>query len=451
MSESITIEACIKAPVEKVWQFWTEPRHITKWNAASDDWHTPHTENDVRAGGKFVGRMVAKNGSFGFDYAGVYDAVIPHELVEFTLADGRMATVVFTANGDETTVSETFDTETENPVEMQRKGWQAILDNFKSYAEWNSVPQRELVGSRVINAPISLVWQAWTDPKHLANWWGPNGFSNTIYDFELRESGPWHLVMHGPDGMNYDNLLHYEEIIHHRKIVLDHASAPHFKAIVTFTEHGQRTEVKFQQIFDTIEICDALRPICEPANEQNFDRITEELKAMAAAGASDCEFVIMRTFDAPQAAVYQAWTDPALLSQWWGPEIFSCPVCELDVRPGGAYRIVMRAPEGDYPVKGDFPIRGVYGEISPDRIVMVHDATEHPAEWHDSVDPNRGDNPNPAGKMRQTATFSEAGGRTTLTIRTRFETPAIHHAMDKMGMPAGWSGSLDRLTRLLAK
>ncbi|MEO7100254.1 MAG: SRPBCC domain-containing protein [Luteolibacter sp.] len=451
MSESITIEARVKAPVEKVWQFWTEPRHIIRWCAASEDWHTPRAEMDLRVGGKFTQRMEAKDGSFGFDFGGIYDAVIPNELLEYSLEDGRKVKVGFAREDDETIVTETFDAETENPVEMQRNGWQSILDHFKTYAEWTAQPQRELVGSRVIDAPIALVWQAWTDPKHLAKWWGPNGFFSTFSDFELRENGPSRFVMHGPDGTNYDNALVYAEIVPPRKIVLDHVSNPHFTAIVTFTEHGSRTEVKFQQIFDSVEVCEALRPICEPANEQNFDRITAELKEMAAAGATDCEFVIMRTFDAPKAAVYRAWTDPALVAQWWGPDPFTCPVCEMDVRPGGAYRIVMRTPEGDFPFKGDFPIRGEFGEISPDRIVMIHDATEHPAEWHDMVDPNRGDNPNPAGKMHQTATFSETNGRTTLTIRTRFETPAIRHAMHKMGMSEGWSGSLDRLARLLSK
>jgi uncharacterized protein YndB with AHSA1/START domain len=447
MSESITIQTVVKAPEGKVWQLWTEPRHITKWNAASEDWHTPRAENDIRAGGRFSARMEAKDGSFGFDFDGVYDTVIPNKLIEYKLCDGRKVKITFTAKGNETTVTETFDAESENPVELQRTGWQAILDHFKSYAEWNSQPQRELVGSRVMDAPIARVWQAWTDPQYLAKWWGPDGFTNTIYDFELRKGGRWHLVMHGPDGANYDNELIYEEIDHHRKIVLDHLSAPHFKAIVTFTEYGRRTEVKFQQIFDTLEICNAVRPICEPANEQNFDRIMTELKAMAAAGASDTDFVIMRTFDAPQTAVHQAWTDAKLLSQWWGPEQFSCPVCEMEVRPGGLYHIVMRAPGGDC----EFPLNGEFGEISPDRIVMIHDATQHPAEWHDRVDPNRGDNPNPAGKMHQTATFSEADGCTTLTIRTRFETPAIRHAMHRMGISEGWSGSLERLSRLLSR
>jgi len=445
----ITVQVRVKAPVEKVWQLWTEPSHITKWNAASDDWHTTRAENDPRTGGRFVTRMEAKDGSFGFDFEGVYDAVVPNERLEYAMPDGRTVKVTFKTDGDETLVTEEFQAETEHSEERQREGWQSILDHFKAYVEWTINPQRELVGSRVFDYPLALVWQAWTDPQYLARWWGPHGFSNTFYDFEFREGGHSRFTMHGPDGQNYDNELVYAEIVHHAKIVLEHVSEPHFQAVVIFTQRGNRTEVQFRQIFDTIAICQALRPICEPANEQNFDRITLELEKMAAAGVSDRDFVMIRTLDAPKKLVYRAWTEPKLLAQWWGPEAFSCPVCELDVRPGGTYRIVMRAPEGDFPVKGDFAIRGEYGEISPDRIVMIHDATEHPAKWHDMVDPNRGDNPNPAGLMHQTAEFVEKEGRTTVTIRTRMESPAIREALQRMGMPVGWSSSLDRLVQLL--
>ncbi len=133
----INVEATIKAPVEKVWQFWTLPEHITKWNNASPDWHTPKAENDLRVGGKFLSRMEAKDGSMGFDFWGIYDAVKTNELLESTLGDGRKLKVIFTANGNETKVVENFEPESENPVEMQRGGWQGILDNFKKYVEEN--------------------------------------------------------------------------------------------------------------------------------------------------------------------------------------------------------------------------------------------------------------------------------------------------------------------------
>jgi uncharacterized protein YndB with AHSA1/START domain len=134
---SITVESTIQAPVEKVWKFWSGPEHITRWNHASDDWHSPFAENDLRVGGKFLARMEAKDGSFGFDFGGVYDQVKTNELIAYTLGDGRKVSVHFTSEGGETRVVETFEAEDTHSIEMQRGGWQAILDNFKKYTEAN--------------------------------------------------------------------------------------------------------------------------------------------------------------------------------------------------------------------------------------------------------------------------------------------------------------------------
>lgn len=134
----VTIEAVVDAPLEKVWDFWTAPAHIMKWNSASPDWHTPRAENDLRKGGSFSSRMEAKDGSFGFDFGGVYDEVIDNQLIEYTLGDGRKVSVHFTKMEDGSThVMESFEAESQNPVEMQRQGWQSILDNFKKYTEQN--------------------------------------------------------------------------------------------------------------------------------------------------------------------------------------------------------------------------------------------------------------------------------------------------------------------------
>lgn len=133
----ITVEATVNAPVEKVWKFWSSPEHITKWNNASDDWHTPYAENDLRVGGKFTSRMEAKDGSFGFDFWGVYDVVVTNERIEYTLGDDRKVKIVFTDKGNATQVIESFEAENENSIEMQKGGWQAILDNFRKYTEEN--------------------------------------------------------------------------------------------------------------------------------------------------------------------------------------------------------------------------------------------------------------------------------------------------------------------------
>lgn len=131
----ITIETTINAPVEKVWRYWTEPNHITKWNNASEDWHTPFSENDLRVGGKFLSRMEAKDGSSGFDFSGIYDEVKLHELISYAIEDGRTVRIAFLDQGKGTKVIETFEAESTYPIELQQKGWQAILDNFKAYTE----------------------------------------------------------------------------------------------------------------------------------------------------------------------------------------------------------------------------------------------------------------------------------------------------------------------------
>lgn len=132
---AITIESTVQAPVAKVWEYWNEPEHIKQWAFASDDWHAPKSENDLRIGGTFSTTMAAKDGSFSFDFGGEYTDVKEHKLIEYTLGDGRKVSILFSTIGDATKVVETFEAEEENPLEMQRDGWQAILNNFKNYTE----------------------------------------------------------------------------------------------------------------------------------------------------------------------------------------------------------------------------------------------------------------------------------------------------------------------------
>jgi uncharacterized protein YndB with AHSA1/START domain len=131
----ITIQAIIKVPRDKVWNYYTEPEHIVNWNQASEDWHTTRAENDLRVGGKFVSRMEAKNKSAGFDFEGIYDVVKPNEYIEYTMPDGRKVEVEFSVKSDNTLVKIIFDPENSNSLERQKQGWQAILNNFKKYVE----------------------------------------------------------------------------------------------------------------------------------------------------------------------------------------------------------------------------------------------------------------------------------------------------------------------------
>lgn len=134
---TITIEATVNATVEKVWEFWNNPEHIKKWAFASPEWHAPNAENDLHEGGKFSTTMAAKDGSMSFDFGGTYTLVEPHERIEYVLDDGRKVKIIFEADGSATKITEKFDPENTNPIEMQRGGWQAILDNFKKHAEEN--------------------------------------------------------------------------------------------------------------------------------------------------------------------------------------------------------------------------------------------------------------------------------------------------------------------------
>lgn len=133
----VTVQATIQAPVEKVWRYWSEPAHITKWNQASETWHSPRAENDLRVGGKFLTRMEAKDGSMGFEFGGVYDEVKHHVIISYTMGDGRKVEITFVSQGEDTLVMESFEAESTHSVDMQQAGWQAILDNFKRYTEEN--------------------------------------------------------------------------------------------------------------------------------------------------------------------------------------------------------------------------------------------------------------------------------------------------------------------------
>jgi uncharacterized protein YndB with AHSA1/START domain len=134
-AEKIIVETIVNASLPKTWDAWTNPVVIVRWNAASDNWHTTRAENDLRPGGAFLSRMEAKDGSFGFDFIGIYDKVILNQLIEYTLADNRKVSVTFYDVGEFTKIIEIFEAETENPIELQKMGWQAILDNFKKHVE----------------------------------------------------------------------------------------------------------------------------------------------------------------------------------------------------------------------------------------------------------------------------------------------------------------------------
>ncbi len=318
---------------------------------------------------------------------------------------------------------------------------------------------REILISRVFDAPRELVWQAWTDPRHVVHWWGPRGFTTTIEEMDVRPGGEWKHVMRGPDGVNYPNYSVFTEVVKPERIVYSHGGhregGPEISFVSTWTFDvvaPGKTRLTIRMVFPT---ADARNLVVKEFGalegaKQTLARLAEHLAATAPSTTAENtarDFVISRTFAAPRELVWKAWTEPKHMAQWWGPHNFTNPVCEMDVRVGGQYRIVMRGPEGD-----EYPLEGTFRDIvPPERLVLFMDCSAHPEEWHNLVNPNRDRSNKPYLGCIQIVTFETEGDKTKLTIRTRLESAAIRDNMVKVGMNEGWSGSLDRLQALLAK
>jgi uncharacterized protein YndB with AHSA1/START domain len=165
----ITVATTVRASVKRAWEIWSQPAHIMKWNNASDDWHTPRAENNLTVGGSFNSRMQSRDSKMGFDFTGKYTEVELYKKIAYTLDDGRTVEILFSENDGSTTITETFEAEQINPIEMQREGWQAILDNFKKYAE--SLPPYEKIRFDItINAPADKVYRLMLNDESYRRW-----------------------------------------------------------------------------------------------------------------------------------------------------------------------------------------------------------------------------------------------------------------------------------------
>ncbi|HLH12480.1 MAG TPA: SRPBCC domain-containing protein [Methylovirgula sp.] len=290
------------------------------------------------------------------------------------------------------------------------------------------VREREIIGTRIYDAPRELVWRAFTDPQHLARWWGPNGFTNSFHEFDFRPGGTWRHVMHGPDGTDYPNESRFVEIAWLQRLVIDHISAPKFRLTVSLedagAQSGSKTKLVFHQFFESVEAFESIKPYALPGLEQNLEKLAEHLPTI---DLMRRELTIRRTFNAPRALVWEAWTDPKHLAQWWGPEGFTNPVCEVDLRVGGELRIVMRGPDGT-----DYPMRGTFREIAaPERLVFI----SGPVDKNDRflID------------GLTTVTLAERGGKTEMVLETRAIGLVASAVRMIAGMDLGWLQSIDRL------
>jgi uncharacterized protein YndB with AHSA1/START domain len=607
------------APRALVFKAWTDPNHLAQWWGPKG-FTNPVCEWDPRPGNAIYVVMRAPNGT-DYPMGGEFREILPPERLVFTSGaldtTGKMLfeflhTVTFVEHSGKTTLTiRARVTKTTADANKYIGGFEAgmtqSLERLDEHLSPKSGPLinfvendfagREIVISRILNAPRELVWQAMTDPQHVVHWWGPRGFSTTIEEMDFRVGGVWKHVMHGPDGADYPNKSVFTKIVKPECIAYSHGGhkeggpGAQFESTWTFDAlDDSKTKVTIRMLFPSAE--ERERVVKEfgavEGGEQTLERLSEHLPRMAEAsppaadamtlvvtrmfsapaervfdawldpasvchwlfatpdgemrrveieprvggklvivekrgetladhvgtyevidrprrlvfsyayqgGKSSCvtieieplaggckltlthkldpewaayvdkaregwtmvleglaaalpegrDFIITRVFNAPIEQVWKAWTEPERMAQWWGPQTITIPVCEMDVRPGGLFRIVMRGPDGT-----DFLLKGVYREVTPPkRLVMIMDCSEYPAAWHDLVNPNRDKSKKPTLECVQTVAMEELDGKTTLTIRTRFESVATRDAVVKTGMNEGWSQSLDRLAERLS-
>ncbi len=240
------------------------------------------------------------------------------------------------------------------------------MSAHKSLVEYPS--DREMVFTRVVAAPRDLVWAAWTDPEQVIIWWGPKGFTNTTHQMEVKPGGTWRYTMHGPDGVDWPNLITYHVVKAPARLEYDHgddAKPKWFHVVVDFVAEGARTKIVTHMSFDRAEDCENAKKYGVEGHSTSMDKLDAHLPTMVNA---DREIVISRVFVAPRALVWQALTDPKHVGQWWGPRGFSTDTDKMDFRVGGSWAHTMIGPDGTR-----YPNKSVYKEIVPlERFVYSH-------------------------------------------------------------------------------
>jgi uncharacterized protein YndB with AHSA1/START domain len=288
---------------------------------------------------------------------------------------------------------------------------------------------RELVLTRVIDAPRELVFRMWTDPAHLAKWWGPKALTNPMCEIDPRPGGALRIVMRAPDGTDYPMAGMFREVVAPERLVFTNCALDRDGKVVldglttvTFAEQDGKTKLTVQTRATAL-VPAAARYLegMEAGWQQTLDGLEEHARE-----AVDRELVVTRVFDAPRDIVFGAWTDSKQAAQWWGPQGFTTISCEMDVRPGGVYRACMRSPEGVRHCR-----RGIYREVAaPERLVFTY-------AWEDA-------NGNPGHETIVTVTFDNVGGKTGLTLHQAvFETVSARDAHH-----GGWSSCLERFAAI---
>ena len=286
---------------------------------------------------------------------------------------------------------------------------------------------RQMIIVRTINAPRERVWEAMTDPKQVGKWWGPTGFTNTLHKHEFRVDGVWEHTMHGPDGKDYPNRAVFKEIVRPERLVFELTGGKKDDPVMTksaswtFEALGGKTRLTLCMTFLTKQQRDLVLKTVKAIDggNQTLDRLVEHLGVKP-----PFELVLERVIRAPRERVYEAWTLPDQIQQWFAPKPFQLVVKQMDFRQDGKFSMAMRGPDGS-----EFPFTGTYGVIVAPMLLS----------WSGEFATG------PAGQISTTVSFEEEDGGTKLRIRQIFftMTPEIEQATK--GSKQGWGMTLDQL------
>lgn len=318
--------------------------------------------------------------------------------------------------------------------------------------EKNDKSAREIVISRIVDAPRDLVWDTWTTPEKVAKWWGPNGFTNTIYEMDVRPGGVWRYMMHGPDGTDYPNHVEYREVVRPERLVYSHGEdasekSCHFHTTATFEDVAGKTRVTLRMLFPTVEERNAKAKFgAIEGGQQTLERLDTWVALQRFQTGSAKAFEFQRTFDAPRDTMWQAHANAAALGKWWGPKGSKITVQTHEFKPGGLFHYVMR-----YSTGAEMWGRFIYREIvEPRRIVFVNSFSDasggivrapFSATWPLEV--------------LNVITFDELAGKTLLTLKGGpiGATAAEQRNFEDMfsSMTQGFGGTFDQLAEFLAQ
>jgi len=405
----LIIQRVFDAPRDLVWQVFTESNHIAKWWGPRG-FNTRVELNDFRVGGRSRYVMVAPNGD-EYPVEGTYMEIDkPHRIVstdefgegyEGDTIEGMLMSLTFEELDSKMTrltlcVTHPSAEDRKKHIEMGVvPGWNSsfdCLDELLETLEERDTSAREIVVSRKFNAPRDLLFEAWTDPKHVSNWWGPVGFTTTTHSGDFQPGGIWRFTMHGPDGRDYENKVEFLEFLRPERLTYRHIGVPDspddvlFTSRVTFEEADGGTQLTMRMVFSTVAERDRVAEQygAIKGGEDTLSRLAEHIEAsqnkLFISLPSDYEVRLTRMFDAPRNLVYKAMTQPEHIKHWWGCGDFELTTCEMDFQEGGNWRFVQKDPQGN-----EFPFKGEYLQIVPgERVVQtfIYDVDmirDHPA------------------------------------------------------------------------